>query len=70
MSLPGGIGASDIITACKFIYDICMKYKAAREEFEEIAEKTRATENVIERLEIEAATGGSLIERADDDGRA
>lgn len=63
MAAPG-IGAGDILTACKFIYDICMKYKDAPEQFDEIAEKAAATKNLVLRLQVEADTCGSLVKRA------
>ena len=63
MAAPG-IGAGDIVDACKFIYGICRKYKDAREEFDEVAEKAKSTTVVLTRLDNEAKMGGSLLERA------
>lgn len=63
MATPG-IGAGDVLTACKFIYDICMKYKDAVEQYEEIAEKAGSINDLIVRLQAEAATPGSLVERS------
>lgn len=63
MAAPG-IGVGDIVNACKFIYGICVKYKDAPKEFDEVAEKAKATAVTLTRLDDEALLRGSLVERA------
>lgn len=63
MAAPG-IGIVDLVNACAFIYDMCMRYKDAPREFEEIAEKAKSTAVVLERIDIEAGISGNLVDRA------
>lgn len=63
MAAPG-IGVGDIVDACKFIYGVCVKYKDAPKEFEEVADKAKATAVILTRLDDEARMGGSLVNRA------
>ena len=63
MAAPG-LGIGDLVNACMFIYDMCLKYKDAPKEFDEIAEKTQSTAVVLERIEEEAAIRGNLVDRA------
>lgn len=67
MAAPG-LGIGDLVAACNFIYDMCMKYKDAPKEFDEIAEKAQSTAVVLERIEEEAAIKGNLVDRAGPQG--
>ncbi|KAF7507652.1 hypothetical protein GJ744_010205 [Endocarpon pusillum] len=63
MAAPG-IGVGDIVNACRFIYDVCVRYKDAPKEFDEVADKAKTTAVTLTRLDDEARMGGSLVERA------
>lgn len=63
MAAPG-LGIGDLVSACQFIYDMCMKYNDAPKEFDEIAEKSKSTAVVLERIDIEARMKGNLVDRA------
>lgn len=67
MAAPG-LGIGDLVNACAFIYDMCMKYKDAPKEFGEIADKAKSTAVVLERIEAEAAIRGNLVDRAGPQG--
>ena len=67
MAAPG-LGIGDLVNACVFIYDMCVKYKDAPKEFDEIAEKAKSTAVVLERIEAEAAIKGNLVDRAGPQG--
>lgn len=67
MAAPG-LGIGDLVNACVFIYDMCMKYKDAPKEFDEIAEKAKSTAVVLERINTEAAIKGNLVDRAGPQG--
>ena len=67
MAAPG-LGIGDIVNACSFIYDMCVKYKDAPKEFDEIAEKAKSTAVFLERIEDEAAIRGNLVDRAGPQG--
>lgn len=59
-----GIGVGDLVNVCSFIYDTCMKYKDAMKEFDEIAEKAKATVVVLDNIDTEACISGNLVDRA------
>lgn len=59
-----GLGVGDLVNACNFIYDICIKYKDALKEFDEIAEKAKSTAVVLGNIENEANISGNLVDRA------
>ena len=63
MAAPG-LGIGDLVKACALIYDLCMKYKDAPKEFDEIAEKSKSTAVVLERIDTESKISGNLVERA------
>lgn len=63
MAAPG-LGIGDIVNACQFIYDMCMKYKDALKEFDEIAEKSKSTNVILEIIDKEAKISGNLVDRA------
>jgi hypothetical protein len=63
MAAPG-IGVGDIIMACQKIYELCVKYRDSVSEFDEIADKSRATEVVLERIDRESHIKGNLVQRA------
>lgn len=67
MSAPG-IGIGDLVNACAFIYDMCVKYHDAPEEFDEIGEKAKSTAVVLERINTEAKISGNLVDRAGPQG--
>ncbi|KAM0794152.1 hypothetical protein BDR22DRAFT_876793 [Usnea florida] len=67
MAAPG-LGIGDIVNACMAIYDLCMKYKDAPKEFEEIADKAKSTNVVLERIQAEACMKGNLVARAGPQG--
>ncbi len=67
MAAPG-IGIGDLVNACAFIYDMCVKYKDAPKEFDEIADKAKSTAVVLERIRTEAKLRGNLVERAGPQG--
>ena len=67
MAAPG-LGIRDMVDACQYIYEMCMRYKDAPKEFDEIAEKAKSTAVVLERIDIEAQTSGNLVERAGPQG--
>ena len=63
MAAPG-IGVGDIVAACNYIYKLCIKYRDAVDEFNEIADKSRATVVVLKRIDRESRLKGNLVERA------
>lgn len=67
MAAPG-IGIGDLVNACAFIYDMCVKYNDAPKEFDEIAEKAKSTAVVLERINAEAKIDGNLVARAGPQG--
>ena len=67
MAAPG-LGIGDLVNACMFIYDMCMKFKDAPKEFDEIAEKAQSTAVVLERIKDEADIKGNLVARAGPQG--
>ena len=67
MAAPG-LGIGDIVSACNFMYNMCVKYKDAPSEFDEIAEKAKSTAVVLARIEAEAAIKGNLVDRAGPEG--
>lgn len=67
MAAPG-VGIGDLVAACAFIYDMCVKYKDAPKEFDEIADKAKSTAVVLERIRTEAKLRGNLVERAGPQG--
>ena len=67
MAAPG-LGIGDLVNACAFIYDMCVKYKDAPKEFDEIAEKAKSTAVVLERIKEEADIKGNLVGRAGPQG--
>lgn len=67
MAAPA-LGIGDLINACAFIYDMCVKYKDAPKEFDELADKAKSTAVILERIRTEARIGGNLVERAGPQG--
>ena len=67
MAAPG-LGIGDLVNACSFIYDMCVRYNDAPKEFDEIAEKAKSTAVVLERIGAEAAITGNLVDRAGPQG--
>ena len=67
MAAPG-LGIGDIVSACTFIYDLCMKYNDAPKEFDEIAEKAKSTEIVLKRIEKENRIPDNLVARVGCEG--
>ena len=63
MAAPG-IGIGDLVATCNYIYNMCMKYKDAPKEFDEIAEKAKSTAVVLARIDGEAQISGNLVDRA------
>jgi len=64
MAAPG-LGIGDIVNACNYIYTKCSQFREAPAEFDEIKEKSKATEVVLMRLQREADRPGNLVERAE-----
>jgi hypothetical protein len=60
-----GLGIGDIVAACNYIYTKCSQYREAAAEFDEIKDKSKATEVVLMRLQREADRPGNLVERAE-----
>ena len=60
-----GLGIGDIVAACNYIYTKCSQFREAPAEFDEIKEKSKATEVVLMRLQREAHKPGNLVERAE-----
>lgn len=60
-----GLGIGDIVAACKYVYTKCSQFREAPAEFDEIKEKSKATEVVLMRLQREAERPGNLVERAE-----
>lgn len=67
MASPG-LGIGDLVNACAYIYDMCVKYRDAPKEFDEIAEKAKSTAVVLERIDAEAKISGNLVERTGPQG--
>jgi hypothetical protein len=64
MAGPPGLGIGDIVAACNYIYTKCSQFRDAPEDFDEIKEKSQATEVVLKRLQREANQPGNLVELA------
>jgi hypothetical protein len=60
-----GLGIGDIVAACNYIYTKCSQFREAPAEFDEIKEKSKATQVVLIRLRREADRPGNLVERAE-----
>lgn len=67
MAAPG-LGIGDLVNACAFIYDMCVKYRDAPKEFDEIAEKAKSTAVVLERIDAEVKISGNLVDRTGPQG--
>jgi hypothetical protein len=60
-----GLGIGDIVAACNHIYTKCSQFRDAPEDFDEIKEKSKATEVVLMHLQREADQPGNLVELAE-----